>query len=221
MVVGSRSVAYFQQYAKFKRKQWAIERPCTLYSIDFCAFDSGKHKQMWMCKWDPDAVAWFNLTTNSCVLLDALCSQLCSLSCVLWVVFSVLCSRTFCRPFLSHTWSCIDYNGFALAFISDQYIIYTIYIQVCSITCAELWLCQHTSWSTFWLEQQAYITCSNVLSGSLCTHCSFSASAYPFCHNWCAVIKLSAHFMKQKLQCVKSIRLVSNRIVQNMKSVWV
>lgn len=88
MVVGSRCVAYFQQYAKFKRKQWAIERPCTLYSIDFCAFDSGKHKQMWMCKWDPDAVARFNLTTNSCVLLDALCSELCSLSCVLCALFS-------------------------------------------------------------------------------------------------------------------------------------
>lgn len=173
---------------------------------------------MWMCKWDPDAVAWFNLTTNSCVLLDALCSQLCSLSCVLCALFSalVLFVDRSCR-----THGRIDYNGFALAFISDQYIIYTIYIQVCSITCAELWLCQHTSWNTCWLEQQAYITCTNVLSGSLCTHCSFSASAYPFCHNWCAVIKLSAHFMKQKLQCVKSIRLVSIRIVQNMKSVWV
>lgn len=92
-------------------------RPCTLYSIDFCALDSGKHKQMWMCKWDPDAVARFNLTTNSCVLLDALCSELCSLCSVL-VLFVDRSCRTHGR---------IDYNGFALAFISDQYIIYTIY----------------------------------------------------------------------------------------------
>lgn len=145
----------------------------------------------------------------------------CVLSCVLWVVFSVLCSRTLCRPFLSHTWSYRLQRLCTCFHFGSIHNLYNICIQVCSITCAELWLCQHTSWNTFWLEQQAYITCTNVLSGSLCTHCSFSASAYPFCHNWCAVIKLSAHFMKQKLQCVKSIRLVSIGIVQNMKSVWV
>lgn len=48
---------------------------------------------------------------------------------------------TICRR--SRTHAHIDYSGFALAFNSNQYIIYTIYA-FCSITCTELWLFPNT-----------------------------------------------------------------------------
>lgn len=113
--------------------------------------------------YDPDAVARFNL--HSCEYM--------------WITWCIVyCADTANASPTSRTHARIDYNGFALAFNSDQYIIYTLY----KYKFVRLHVLNFDFFNTYiWL----YIIFVQAYSHILCTQCSFSASAYPFCHIWC------------------------------------
>lgn len=76
-----------------------------------------------------------------------------------------------CRRYRTHAH--IDYSGFALAFNSNKYIIYTIYVQV------------YTMFAPLHVLNFGFFNTHTEYTQLLGTRCSFGASAYPFCHNWC------------------------------------
>lgn len=158
------------QSKRVKRILYSID--CFLVSffiLQSFAFGSGTNTHKCVYLSDPDAVSLFLFQSqSSCVNL------------FMWITWCIV----HCRHTRTHAH--IDYSGFTLAFNSNQYIIYTMYkflLDYMRWTLAFYFsINTHTDRHRHILHE--HDSAFEPLRAYM-LNCSFSASTYPFGHNWC------------------------------------